>query len=67
MTNEKQKAACHQSVKLGWKHYPVGIGTLLLICGKRDFAILRNSRIKRVIPKFLRVTKQQMDIVSVYG
>ncbi|MHB1236958.1 MAG: helicase associated domain-containing protein, partial [Gallionella sp.] len=61
------KATCRRSAKHGWKHYPVGVGMFCRICGKKDFAISRNSRVERVIVYFLRYTRLQMDFGSVSG
>ncbi|TSA52277.1 MAG: hypothetical protein D4R40_02690 [Nitrosomonadaceae bacterium] len=35
--------------------------------GKRDFAISMNSQIERFTPRFLAITKRQMDIELVAG
>src|SRR5450830_1835617 len=67
MHNEQQKTSCRRSAKHGWKHYLVGVGILGQISGKKAFAISRNSQSKRGIPKFLAITKRQVDIESVSG
>src|SRR3972149_773355 len=65
--NEIQKTACHRSAKHGWKHCPPGVGMLMQIVGKMDFAISMNSLIERDIPRFLKVTKRQRDTALVSG
>ena len=62
-----KKMICQRSAKHGWKHYPVGVGMLLQMCGKKDFTISRNSQIERGLPRLLNVTKRLMDIVLVSG
>ena len=64
-SNKRQPVS--RSAKHGWKHYPVGVGIFCQISGKKDFAISRNSQIERGMPRFLTITKRQMDIESVAG
>src|SRR3989338_5055495 len=65
--NEQQKTVCRRYAKRGWKHYPVGVGVLTQIIGKKAFAILRILQSVRGIQKLLEITKRLMDIELVSG
>src|SRR3989338_10326037 len=60
--NDQEKTICLWLRKFEWKHYPDGLGMLYQTCGKMDFAISWNSLSERGIPRFVKITKQQMDI-----